>query len=202
MCENSRTSITNCTFTLNSSAYCGGVAFWDPLNPVTLENNIIAYSNGSPLETDNIMATFNINCCDLFGNSPGNWLGFFGGFENTNGNFSEDPLFCNTAGIELYLSGSSPCAPANNDCGTLIGALEVGCSSCCVGFTGNADCSESEDPDITDITVIIDHLYLSHKPLCCLEEADIDLSGEIDITDITKIIDFLYLSHTPLTECP
>ena len=76
-------------------------------------------------------------------------------------------------------------------------------SSCCQGFTGNADCSGSEEPDITDITRIIDFLYLSHTPLCCPEEADADGSGgEPDITDITRIIDYLYLNHTPLAECP
>ncbi len=74
---------------------------------------------------------------------------------------------------------------------------------CCVGTVGNADCSENEDPDISDITRLIDYLYLSHAPLCCLEEADADASGgEPDISDITSLIDFLYLTHTPLADCP
>jgi len=74
---------------------------------------------------------------------------------------------------------------------------------CCEGVTGNVNCSVDEDPDITDITRLIDHLYLSHAPLCCLEEADIDTSGgDPDITDITRLIDFLYISHAPLGTCP
>jgi hypothetical protein len=77
---------------------------------------------------------------------------------------------------------------------------------CCVGYTGNADCSGAEEPDIADITTLIDHLYLSHKALCCLEEADVDASGkpglEPDISDITRLIDYLYLTHTPLPQCP
>ena len=74
---------------------------------------------------------------------------------------------------------------------------------CCKGMAGNVDCSESEDPDITDITRLIDFLYLSHAPLCCPQEADTDGSGgDPDITDITKIIDHLYLSHSPLVDCP
>lgn len=76
-------------------------------------------------------------------------------------------------------------------------------SGCCHGETGNTDCSESEAPDISDITRLIDYLYLSHKPLCCPEEADTDGSGgEPDISDITCIIDFLYINHEPLAECP
>ncbi|MDD5427251.1 MAG: hypothetical protein PHN52_12310 [candidate division Zixibacteria bacterium] len=50
---------------------------------------------------------------------------------------------------------------------------------------------------------MIDYLYLSHVPLCCMEEADADASGgEPDISDITRLIDYLYLSHTPLATCP
>lgn len=76
-------------------------------------------------------------------------------------------------------------------------------TGCCVGYTGNADCSAEEEPDISDITRLIDYLYLSHAPLCCMEEADADASGgEPDISDITRLIDYLYLSHTPLATCP
>jgi len=73
---------------------------------------------------------------------------------------------------------------------------------CCIGITGNADCSELEDPDISDITRITDYLYLSHSPLCCPSEADVNADGTIDISDQTALIDFLYLSHTPLAPCP
>lgn len=43
--------------------------------------------------------------------------------------------------------------------------LRVEDVDCCNGLTGNVDCSAGEDPDITDITRIIDFLYLSHSPL-------------------------------------
>lgn len=74
---------------------------------------------------------------------------------------------------------------------------------CCQGFAGNADCSESDVPDIADITRIIDYLYLSHLELCCPEEADVNGSGgEPDISDITRLIDHLYQTHEPLSVCP
>lgn len=80
-------------------------------------------------------------------------------------------------------------------------------NGCCLGFVGNVDCSPDENPDITDISRIIDFLYLSHNPLCCPEETDIDGSGgypetDPDITDISRLIDYLYLSHDPLPDCP
>ncbi|MFZ5979693.1 MAG: C10 family peptidase, partial [Candidatus Zixiibacteriota bacterium] len=73
---------------------------------------------------------------------------------------------------------------------------------CCVGVTGDANCSGG-DPDISDITRLIDYLYLSHAELCCPEEADVNASGgEPDISDITRLIDNLYLSYAPLPDCP
>jgi PKD repeat protein len=75
-------------------------------------------------------------------------------------------------------------------------------TGCCEGVTGDADCSGGE-PDISDITRLIDYLYISHNPLCCAEEADVDASGgEPDISDITYLIDNLYISHKALPMCP
>ncbi|MBN1212410.1 MAG: thrombospondin type 3 repeat-containing protein, partial [candidate division Zixibacteria bacterium] len=74
---------------------------------------------------------------------------------------------------------------------------------CCTGKTGNADCSAEDQPDISDITRLIDYLYISHNPLCCAEEADVDVSGgEPDISDITFLIAHLYLDHRALPDCP
>jgi len=74
---------------------------------------------------------------------------------------------------------------------------------CCIGYRGNANCSAIEQPDVSDITRLIDFLYLSHEPLCCPDEADCNGSGgDPDISDITALIDHLYLSHKPLAECP
>ena len=81
---------------------------------------------------------------------------------------------------------------------------------CCIGMRGNVNCSASEDPDISDITRLVDFLYLTREELCCPLEADIDGSGrpfgipggDPDVTDVTRLIDYLYLSKTPITDCP
>ena len=79
----------------------------------------------------------------------------------------------------------------------------VGDACCCIGDRGNANCSAVQQADISDITRLIDYLYLSHNPLCCPNEADANGSGgEPDISDITALIDHLYLSHRVLPECP
>ncbi|MFZ5980291.1 MAG: hypothetical protein ACOYVF_06620 [Candidatus Zixiibacteriota bacterium] len=77
------------------------------------------------------------------------------------------------------------------------------CDACCVGNRGNVNCSSDDEPDISDITRLIDFLYISHAPLCCVEEADVNGSGATpDISDITRLIDYLYISHSPLVSCP
>ncbi|MBN1211388.1 MAG: S8 family serine peptidase [candidate division Zixibacteria bacterium] len=80
------------------------------------------------------------------------------------------------------------------------GSISYG--GCCAGLTGNVDCSATEEPDISDITRLIDYLYISHASLCCPEEADTDGNGgEPDISDITAIINYLYVSQVPLAAC-
>lgn len=73
--------------------------------------------------------------------------------------------------------------------------------SCCQPPTvGDADCSG--DIDITDIQIMVDHLFLTLAPLCCDPEGDTDLNGEVDITDLQILIDNQFLTLTPLPPCP
>ncbi|MDD3731431.1 MAG: hypothetical protein PHU88_03545 [candidate division Zixibacteria bacterium] len=84
-----------------------------------------------------------------------------------------------------------------------LGQITLMVAPCCYGTTGNVDCSSNEEPDISDITRLIDFLYISHGELCCPAEADVNISGgNPDITDITALIDHLYLAHEPLVACP
>ncbi|RME30689.1 MAG: hypothetical protein D6800_01650, partial [Candidatus Zixiibacteriota bacterium] len=82
------------------------------------------------------------------------------------------------------------------------GHINLGTSSCCIGSTGNVDGSPSEDPDIADLTALIDHLFISFSPLPCVEEADVDSSGgPPDIADATALIDHLFISFAPTAPC-
>ncbi|MFZ5979496.1 MAG: thrombospondin type 3 repeat-containing protein [Candidatus Zixiibacteriota bacterium] len=104
-----------------------------------------------------------------------------------------------------YLNAEDNCPYVYNPGQEDANSNDIGdaCEGCCVGYTGNVNCSASEEPDISDITRLIDYLYLSYAALCCLEEADVNVSGgEPDISDITRLIDYLYLTHAPLAPCP
>ncbi|MFZ5981895.1 MAG: C10 family peptidase [Candidatus Zixiibacteriota bacterium] len=88
--------------------------------------------------------------------------------------------------------------------GWYIDNITVTSGGCCIGYTGDVNCTGGEVPDISDITRLIDYLYISHSALCCFEEADANGSGgpEPDISDITKLIDHLYISNDALPDCP
>ncbi len=71
------------------------------------------------------------------------------------------------------------------------------------GYTGNTDCSTDGMCTLSDITKLIDNVYISHAPLCCPENGDVDGSGEADATlsDITGLIDHVYISHAETAAC-
>jgi hypothetical protein len=88
---------------------------------------------------------------------------------------------------------------------SLVHTVEVVSPSCCVPPTvGNVD--ESPDNLVTmgDLTVLIDHLFISFNPVACLDEANIDMSsdGLVTMGDLTVLIDHLFISFTPLPACP
>jgi len=72
-----------------------------------------------------------LTCSDIYGNAGGDWTGCIENQIDMNGNFSLNPLFCDN----FHISSASPCAPANNACGELIGALGIGCATEPLTFT-------------------------------------------------------------------
>lgn len=77
--------------------------------------------------------------------------------------------------------------------------------TCCEGTVGNIDCDSEDLVDISDLTVLINHLFITFDPLCCEDEANVqtDIAEQvIDIGDLTTLIDHLFISFTPLSACP
>ena len=74
-------------------------------------------------------------------------------------------------------------------------------TNCCVGITGNVDGDAWGQVDISDLTFLIDHLFINFPELPCDEEANIDGDGSIDIADLTFLIDHLFINFTPTSDC-
>ncbi|MBN1211632.1 MAG: hypothetical protein JXA92_03565 [candidate division Zixibacteria bacterium] len=86
-------------------------------------------------------------------------------------------------------------------CGWNIDDVRITAYPCIPYICGDINCSDSE-PDIADITRLIDFLYISHNPLCAPPAADVNGSGgDPDISDITHLINHLYIDHRDL-QCP
>jgi hypothetical protein len=69
----------------------------------------------------------------------------------------------------------------------------------CMGVTGNVDCDPHELIDISDLTRLIDYLYVSRAPICCFSEGNVDGDpyGNVDVADLTALIQILFSERTP-----
>jgi len=96
---------------------------------VILDRTIIAGSPvGRPVGTEGYV-DLSVACCDVWGNTDGDWVGALAGFAGLNGNICADPLFCNPDSLALSIRVDSPCAPfspAHPQC-DLTGAWPIGC---------------------------------------------------------------------------
>ncbi len=111
-----------------------------------------------------------------------------------------NPKFCDTSAGNFELSDNSV-ATGGSNC-ALAGSEPVGCvGPCCIGTTGNVDCDVLDAVDIGDLTVLVDHLFISFAPLCCMKEADIFQDKSVDIADLTLLIDHLFITFLPLMSC-
>ncbi len=72
------------------------------------------------------------------------------------------------------------------------------------GMTGNANCSEDGKSTLSDITRLIDRVYVSGEDLCCEESGNTNGSpdGKLTLSDITVLIDNVYISMEPTAACP
>jgi len=71
---------------------------------------------------------------------------------------------------------------------------------CCDGWVGDVDLSGAVD--ITDISVMIDNMFLTLTPLPCWGEADIDLNYDVNIADLAILIEYFSFTEIVLPDCP
>lgn len=93
----------------------------------SVDNNIISFNEGTEVVACFSNSNPTLSCCNVFGNAGGDWIGCIADQDGLNGNFSADPIFCDTSVGNLMLYEISPCTPDNNSCSELIGALDIGC---------------------------------------------------------------------------
>ncbi len=109
--------------TMSENRSTGGQGVLVLNTTVAVQRNVIAFSEEGSATSCTAGATFSCNI--VFGNAGGDAIcGTDGG-----NNLAVDPKFCGVLATHDYrLRSDSPCIPANNACGQLIGSESVDCS--------------------------------------------------------------------------
>jgi len=185
-CWSSDPTISNNTISENSARYGGGISCSYYSNP-TISNTIIAFSSLGEAIYCSGSSSLVLTCCDVYGNAGGDWVGCIADQAGINGNFSADPLFCDTTFGDYHISIASPCAPANNSCSVLVGALDVGCEAEYVCGDANGDSLVNQD----DVAFLLAFYFeCSTAPFPCWV-SDLNCDGSVDIADIVYLAQFL-----------
>jgi hypothetical protein len=124
-------TIASCTFHGNrdEQGLAGAVLCLRQSSPTILSSVLANSTKGVAVQC--LESSPVLLCCDVYGNTDGNWVGCIEYQYGIYGNFSACPSFCAAAMGDLHLCDESPCLPGNHpdgyDC-NLIGALGQGCS--------------------------------------------------------------------------
>lgn len=180
LCQSCNGEIINNLFANNNTV----LGLGDP--NLTVEDNIF-YNNYYAIGCSNCYPDYNnFNCNNFYKN-----LYDFAGLPSeidSNGNFSANPLFCDTTLLTtLSVASISPLFATNNNCGIDIGlGLEIGC------YCG--DVSSNGDLDISDLTFLVNYLFKSGAAPNPLQAGNIDGSEDINISDLTYFVNYLFKS--------
>jgi len=157
-----------------------------------IERSIVAFNYPLDMTWDDAAPRPLLLNCDLYHTgvpTGGSWTGPADQL-GVNGNFSQDPNFCNAGAGNFHLFAYSPCAPANNYWdGSLIGALEVQC--------GNHVCGDANmDGQLTsaDVELLQAYYFFQTPPdtYIPIGAIDMDCSGRISLNDLLLLAGYLY----------
>ncbi len=151
----SKPAFLSCTFTANEARYGGAVANFAGADGTLIRCTLVgnhASWRGAGIYTNNASTTVGasiiafhdgpglfsggtygpqLNQCDLFGNTGGNWTGAAAPAVIGATNLARDPLFCLSADpavLTFALQDASPCHPDSNG-GLTLGAWPAGCGA-------------------------------------------------------------------------
>ena len=195
-CQFSNPTISANTISGNSAITNGAGLFLEFNSFPSVEYSVFAFNSGSEaIWCSDEISVLTLTCCDVYGNAGGDWVGCIADQLGTNGNFSLDPLFCDTAVGDLHLHVISPCVAGHNSCGVLIGALGVGCSAGYVCADANGDSLVNVD----DVEFLMNfYFYGGATPFPYLL-SDMNCDGSVNIADITYLA--AYINGTGAPPC-
>jgi hypothetical protein len=158
-----------------------------PENSCVIESTIVASSGGTGVTIYNNGGPLSIECCDVFGNGSGNY-GMISDQTGVNGNISVPPLFCDTAAGDYHLRPDSPCLPANNSCGVLMGVLSEGCSFECGDFNGDTRIN------LADAIYLLAYIFGSGLPPADVSSGNVNCDDRVNLTDVVAMVYYIFYS--------
>ena len=71
------------------------------------------------------------------------------------------------------------------------------------GYTGNTNFDYDGSITLGDITMLVNHVFVSKKPLYCHPAGNVngDPEGNVTLSDITRLVDRVYISKGPTALC-
>ena len=75
---------------------------------------------------------------------------------------------------------------------------------CCDGRTGNVDDDPNGNVDISDLTTLVNHLFVTFDPLPCTAEANTSSDHQVrlpDISDLTRLVNHLFVTFEQTDYC-
>ena len=76
--------------------------------------------------------------------------------------------------------------------------------NCCIGDRGNVNYSIPDEPDISDLTYLVEYFFGGGPAPPCMPEANVNGSTDeqVDISDLTYLVSFYFESGPPPPACP
>ncbi|HEX2897341.1 MAG TPA: thrombospondin type 3 repeat-containing protein [candidate division Zixibacteria bacterium] len=140
-------TIENSSF-ISNSVVGPNATIWVSSASVDFDKCLIAFNQAASVSCNS--ANLTLTCTDVFGNSGGNWISCIALQSGISGNLTVDPLFCNLSSNYIQIQTTSPCAPQNNSCSTLIGATEIAEDLDGDGITCDDNCPTTFNPSQVD----------------------------------------------------
>jgi len=189
--------ISNCTIADNRSTNVTSAIHVEWGFEAHIEASILAANQtAEPVSIGNPRNTWvNLECTNIYGNAGGDWIGVIADQAVIDGNFSGNPYFCNPDIGDYRIHNNSPCAEENNNCGVLIGAREVWCTSHCGDIDGDGETTPTDIRLLQDLYFGIATSWLNPPGI-----ADMDCDGTVTIADIILLAGLVH-GYGPIPCC-
>jgi parallel beta-helix repeat protein len=153
---------------------------------------------------------YRLSCNDAYNNPDGDYVGMIYQAWDDYGNICADPLFCDAANGDYHISGTSPCAPANNSCSANMGSSPVGC-------TLPWECGDADGwqrVNIVDEIFILDYIldgaisriwppyYRNGASPSPLSSGNPDGLCGISVNDVVYLNNYIFNYGPAPTDCP